>query len=562
MRLTRPVRGPAREEGLALVIALMVAFLSFVIATAVLAQAIHNVTQSGYGRKRLATVNAAEAGLNWFTQLANTQPQTALSGTGWTAGTCASMFTTSPAPTGQCYEATGTAATVPQQATYRVRVMYSTTNPCPASGGLATPCSMTAGTALGTLPGDYFNLYARVQSTGTVDVTSRTLESYIRLRPIRNGIKSNLVAYSTCLTGGGNSRIQVDGTLYVEFQPEPWPVNSDGSALCPNATSGGSFVNVGSGDSLSIYAQGGVGGSLIIRGGGLKVCNTCKFFAERDVWAETEIQLGGTSASTSLASCPSSSASQCVNNDVKAPIVTFGSNAYVGGKKIICSSPCAPDSSFPQHTWNPTEWTSAGWTVSNAWSSGPPLTVPSTCGTATPQWQCDIRSAADQTVFYIAAPPITTSTGLNPCDVNFTGSTLSINTKVAIVSQCRFVFERSGAILSGTGSLLLISASPAVEPDCRGRSVDYGGVQDVLIANNQTFSTPIYIYTPCVLRISGNQDTSSPYPVAAQFAAKYLYIKNSVRLSERDVAAYVSIVPGTVQRFFVDVKFVREIPRA
>lgn len=535
-----------RDEGLALVVALMVAFLSFVIATAVLAQAIHNVTQSGYGRKRLTAVNAAEAGLNWFTKLANNNPTTSLSGSGWSSGTCASLFATTPASTGTCYTATGTAATVPETATYRVRVMYATTSPCPASGGVASPCTLTSGVQLPTLPTDFLYLYARVQSTGTVGVTSRTLESYVRLRPIRSGIASGLIAHSTCLQGGGNSRIEVDGTLAVEFQPEEWPRDPSGDPICPDSDN----VNVESGDTLRIFARAGVGGSLIIKGGGLKVCNTCKFSADRDVWAETGIELGGTAANTSLGSCPSSTSSQCVGNDVKAPTITFGSNAYVGGKKIICSSPCAPDTVFPLFTWDPAQW--VGWTVQEY--------------TQTPNDLFTLMSAATSpTVFRITGTPSTAippATDPNNCDVVFTGSVLSLKTKVAIVSRCRFIFERSGAILSGTGSLMLITASPAVDPTCRSTSTRYGGVQDVTIANNQAFTAPVYIYTPCVLWVAGNQDSSSPYAVQGQFAARFLYIKNSVRLSERDIASYVNIVPGSVTRFFVDVKFVREIPTA
>ncbi|MFM7718991.1 MAG: hypothetical protein ACKO8G_05820 [Actinomycetota bacterium] len=526
--------------------ALMVAFLSFVIATAVLAQAIHNVTQSGYGRKRLTAVNAAEAGINWFTKVANTNPTAALSGTGWTSGTCASLFTISPTATGTCYTASGTAATVPEQASYSVRVMYSTSNPCPATGGVASPCDLSAGIPLSTLPTDFLNLYARVQSTGTVGVTKRTLESYIRLRPIRSGVATGLVAYSTCLQGGGNSRIEVDGTLAVEFQPEPWPLDPSGNAICPT----GGSVNVGSGDTFRVFARGGVGGSLIIRGGGLKVCNTCKFSVDRDVWAETGIELGGTSANMSLTSCSTSTASQCVGNDVKAPSVTFGSNAYVGGRKIICSSPCPPETVFPIFTWDPTQW--VGWTIVE--------------NTQTPNdLFTQMSNATTPTVFRITGTPSTAippATDPNQCDVVFTGSVLTLKTKVAIVSRCRFIFERSGAILSGTGSLMLITASPAVDPTCRGTSTRYGGVQDVTIANNQSFTAPVYIYTPCVLWIAGNQDSSSPYAVQGQFAARFLYIKNSVRLSERDIASYVNVVPGAVTRFFVDVKFLREIPTA
>jgi hypothetical protein len=60
--LSRRVR---REEGLAMVTALLVTFVIFMLSVVVVKQAIHNVDASGYGQRRLVSVSAAEAGLNW-----------------------------------------------------------------------------------------------------------------------------------------------------------------------------------------------------------------------------------------------------------------------------------------------------------------------------------------------------------------------------------------------------------------------------------------------------------------------------------------------------------------
>ncbi len=54
------------ERGVAMVVAVMVVFVVMLLATVVFSQAVHNSTASGYDRKRLQSVDAAEAGLNYF----------------------------------------------------------------------------------------------------------------------------------------------------------------------------------------------------------------------------------------------------------------------------------------------------------------------------------------------------------------------------------------------------------------------------------------------------------------------------------------------------------------
>jgi len=54
------------ERGLAMVVALMVVFVVLLLSTVVAAQSIHNGNASGYDRRRLQSVGAAEAGLNYF----------------------------------------------------------------------------------------------------------------------------------------------------------------------------------------------------------------------------------------------------------------------------------------------------------------------------------------------------------------------------------------------------------------------------------------------------------------------------------------------------------------
>ena len=54
------------EQGVAMVVAVMVVFVVLLLATVVFSQAVHDTTASGNDRKRLQSVDAAEAGLDYF----------------------------------------------------------------------------------------------------------------------------------------------------------------------------------------------------------------------------------------------------------------------------------------------------------------------------------------------------------------------------------------------------------------------------------------------------------------------------------------------------------------
>src|SRR5687768_14669450 len=63
-----------REDGVAMVVALMVAFVVLMLSAIVVAQSIHSLDSSGYDRQRLLSVNAAEAGTNHWYQYLQTTP--------------------------------------------------------------------------------------------------------------------------------------------------------------------------------------------------------------------------------------------------------------------------------------------------------------------------------------------------------------------------------------------------------------------------------------------------------------------------------------------------------
>src|SRR5688572_30349336 len=67
------------DEGAALIVALGVTFVVLLLSTVIVSQAIHGSTSSAHDRRRLTSVNAAEAGLNHYFNYFETTGADALS---------------------------------------------------------------------------------------------------------------------------------------------------------------------------------------------------------------------------------------------------------------------------------------------------------------------------------------------------------------------------------------------------------------------------------------------------------------------------------------------------
>src|SRR5207247_10671734 len=62
------------QEGVALIMALFVAFVVLMLSIYVIDQATHNQSRAAYDRKRLTAQNAAEAGINWWFNAVQNSP--------------------------------------------------------------------------------------------------------------------------------------------------------------------------------------------------------------------------------------------------------------------------------------------------------------------------------------------------------------------------------------------------------------------------------------------------------------------------------------------------------
>lgn len=558
-----------RDQGFAVVVAILVSMIAFLIMTAVLAESIHNITQSGYGRRRIAAVNAAEAGLNWFANAASGASLTYLSSPGlqWTRNS--GWYIRAPQP----------ASGSPDNATFQVFVRYSLTSPCSTLDDLRT-CQVSnmsdPAVDLDAYEGpgeDPFPdpVYAIVRSVGVAGAAERALEAYVRLRANRTAVTGGLSAISLCL--GPGAKVSVQGDLAINNQKIGAARPQAFKANCPTTWSTGNLVLEG-GQYLRTFAGTNGVGNLYIKGGGLSVTGQRYAKISGRLWVEDSIELGCSGAGCSVkpsSSCVNTGTIQCVEGDALGQSIKQGTAGHIVGVQTTCNPACSPPANFTEIRWDP----------ANPW---PNWVVVEVTDTSAANMKSQIEAPTSPTVLHISGPS---------CDVTLPSGTLTLKTSVALVSECRFSFRPPGTALAKspatctTCSLLVFSVIPMgtalTSVQCGSPTWSSPGSRDVSIEGNQNFgSIGFFIYTPCYLWIQGNQCngcTTDPTPsdidtsngqtndqnevwIQGQFIGRYLILKNGVRLIQNDIGQYLTVLPGTVTSFKQDVKFIREIPVA
>lgn len=303
------------ERGMALVVSMLVVFVVLILSTVVVAKAISSSGTSGYDRRRLQSVNAAEAGINWaFSEIQSTDVE-ALS----------------------CQPTTQTLDTGPGSATFT-----STPTFFDASGNVL-PCPDSDPTPFND---NYFPAAVMIESSGeTGNGAVRTMQTYMQLTPLRSGFRAAIVA-----NGSGGLTLSNNMTL-----------NGD------SANDADIFVNNGP---LVISNQPNVYGSVYV-GGGCATPSICTTTMSNNskVWGNLW------SAGTVTMNNPSSVVGNVTSSvgDIQGT-GSIGGNATAAGtiassvnvsgtKSPNTTSPLPPTQAFPQIRWNQTEWESAGYTV-------------------------------------------------------------------------------------------------------------------------------------------------------------------------------------------------------
>jgi Tfp pilus assembly protein PilX len=329
--MTRLRRIDDDQSGIAMIVAILVTFVVFLLSIFVVQLSTHNSRQSAYDRKRVQSVDAAEAGLHYMWSTIEGQPPQSL-----------------PCDT----TATGTLGTSPGTATYSVDVAYYKSD----------------GTSLGACP-DQSHLPASVllTSTGTTDAgVQRKMQSYATLTPTYSGIGAAILTNTgTALLNNfslvGNSGDDAD--IYV----------LSGDANLTNAPV--------------------VHGNIYIPNGGFSSANNNTVYG--DVWAKTAITINTPARVTGevISSTSSISGSGAIGLDATAG-TTISSNLVVSGSRYPNSPQGNPPSqSFPYVCYDNTisgvctaqsaSWTAAGYTNVQTFTTCSAASTYLTTGTVT-----------------------------------------------------------------------------------------------------------------------------------------------------------------------------------
>jgi hypothetical protein len=301
------------ERGVAMILAVSVAFVVLLLSTVVVAQSIHSVQSSGYDRERLLSVNAAEAGTNhWYAYLQSTPSLTMAVDSGCSASTGILTIsdTVQSGPSPAAFESLGT--------------FYA------ADGVTTMNCS--------TFSDTNFPSFVKVRSTGTINgAPNRTIETYVRLTPNYGGFGAAILAVNSTsisnnFTINGNSGN--DGDIYI--------LNGDLSVSNGMTLYGNIFVPLGSADFSN---------NSVVKG---------------NVWARDDVELSNpaTVEGAVFSSEGDIDGDGFINDDATAAGDIDAASLTIGGIVTeFVSMPDVPTQTFPEVTSSTAAWISAGYTL-------------------------------------------------------------------------------------------------------------------------------------------------------------------------------------------------------
>jgi Tfp pilus assembly protein PilX len=485
------------EDGIALITALLVVMVVLVLVTAVIGQAIHSSTESAYNRKRLQSVDSAEAGLDYFynymehtdaNSLTSTFPAQSIAGLPGTA-----IFQITPT----WYGCQGLAATQ---------------------------------TCVPPFSDNYYPKSVKVKSSGTANgTTTRTMETYIIVNPTFGGFQgavlanTNLSLVNSFTISGNNGN---DGDITVN----PGDLN---------VTSGNQVIK----------------GNLYVPSGNVNVATQVHVYGS--VWANGSVTINHPQAlidqdAISSTSFVSVSNGNVTGRGVYCTTVSGTSNIH-GGTVPLCQGP-PPAQTFPHVTFDDTYAPLAD----PKWTTGCSTTPVTNCYLLV---QFIGASACTLARTYVEGTAAGTFNGGAGVPDPFTGVVVRIlgtctynpsnNAKItlgkdlAIVSNGPISLSQQSTWTGANGSRKVHFIVPWPQ------TCDASGNPGITVGNNTNFDATISvgIYTPCTATMS-NQNA-----FYGQVVGGTVVIGNNWSMNYRPI-----VIPGAhVSGFTEDISYVREV---
>ena len=489
---------PADDRGFALVVALVITLITFVIATAVLADAFHNVSATQRVQRSIAAINVAEGGINWYANLVERSKLDGISGPGGWSGTGAGPWTISGELEGGTFDLS---------VTYR-----------DADDG--TPVSLDPFACP-----DPCRVEAVITSLGEVQGVQRRMESTLVLEPLYGNIDGAVATGFICELGNLFSISGPQADVYIV----------------------GGGVGCESGDLIVNSGQVSVSGSVYALVGSAYL--THKTFIGGDLWVKQSAQVGGGDGVGQIGSGECRFDGRVVERVVvcgsataQSAVPTVSRHGTVLKEVVHCVAPCAsPDVQLPRMRYDPLLW--AGWDLV---TGAPPA---GSGGYSVTRWPA---SGSTRTVYRIAS----CMTALT------LPSRISLAADVALISPCGFVNANNMTVTSTGAvrrTLYLITeypvdptASPCLPPLANGEPAD---ARDIFFGRNlEATAVNLFVYTPCRLVFKNLAK------VSGQFIAREFSAQGNTEITYAPTAIPSSQL-STLTGFRVDVLYVREVNR-
>jgi hypothetical protein len=282
-----------------MVVASLVSFVVLLLGAVVVAQAIHNSDQSGYDRERLQSVNAAEAGLDYYYNHLATTPASSV-----TTGPTTLSIGSSPG--------TGSVTITP--------TFYAD-----AQGTVAFT---------GAISSTNYPASVKVRAVGTANgTTPRTMESFMVLHPVFGGFTGAIVCNSC---GGFTNSFTVNGN---------------------NGNDGDIYVLTGNFSATSGLET--IKGNIYVTAGTAYVGTSTHIYGT--VWSNGALTVDHPSAQID-GDVKSTTSSVAVNAGAVSPggasyCTTLSGSANIAGAEVqTCSLGAPPTQPFPQIKYNQTDW--------------------------------------------------------------------------------------------------------------------------------------------------------------------------------------------------------------
>jgi Tfp pilus assembly protein PilX len=339
------------EDGMAMITAVLVSGVVLLLSVSAINLAVHNTNASGYDRRRLAALNAAEAGIDYYYSQLNVTASASL------PCDVTRTLTTSPA---------GTFTVTP--------TFYYT-----QTGTLSCPSGSTLGSSAPTPIG------VLLHSVGTpsgLTSPSRTMESYVKLSVSQSGAwpAGALYGYSAVNL---NSNTQIFG----------------------NGASNGDVYSSGS---MSVASNSTIYGNLYVQGTVTLASNSD---VKQDLWASGNITMNGNSkvrgsATSSGGGITLNNTSHLYGNASAAGAITKAGGAKIDGYSTPNASGLSapPSKTYPTFTFVQSDWTAAGYPPAQTFTGSTACTSAQTAITSWTSGNLLLRLNA------LSSPPCT----LNP----------------------------------------------------------------------------------------------------------------------------------------------------